>query len=297
MRSLRRLLGAAALLAGAAVPLALGPSPTPASAAGACAPQGVTVVVDFGALGGGVQRTCASGGGTAATLLGGHSLTRVQSDPGAVCSVDGKPAQTCPRMPPANAYWALFWSDGTSSHWTYASLGVDALRVPAGGSVALAWQSAAGNRAPAVAAPVTKTAAPAKKPAKKSAKAGTPKSAKPAAKEPATKPATRPSATPTASASPSVSAGVSPSAVAAKPTAKAKKRPRATASVAPSAPAGSPTATASAAAPTASATTSADAVPTAAHAGSGLPGWVAPGVVVVVLAAGGGVVARRRLRG
>lgn len=306
MRLLSRLLGAAALLVGAAVPLGL--TPTPADAATACSPGGVTVVVDPGALGGGLRQGCAGGAGTAAALFGaaGHTLTRVQPLPGAVCSVDHRPAQTCPQMPPANRYWALFWTDGTSSHWTYASLGVDALRVPAGGSVALAWQSAAGNRAPAVAAPVTKAAAPAAKPTRKpSAKPTRKPSPSPSAK-PSPRASGAPGSTPPfASTSASASAPPTPTAAAGAPSHR-HHRPRASAAYSSTGPTTAPTAGASGAVPGAPSSS-----PTDSSTGStstttddavratqgGLPGWIAPAVVVVVLAAGGGVVARRRLRG
>ena len=46
----------------------------------------------------------------------------------------------CVSTPPANAYWGLYWSNGTSGSWSYSSLGVGSLTVPAGGSVAFAWQ-------------------------------------------------------------------------------------------------------------------------------------------------------------
>ena len=49
-------------------------------------------------------------------------------------------------MPPTNAYWGLFWSNGTSGTWAYASEGVDSLSVPAGGSVEL---RVAGQQLPA----------------------------------------------------------------------------------------------------------------------------------------------------
>ena len=287
---LRRLLGAVALLAGATAPMAL--SSAPAHAAGGCTSQGVTVVVDFGALGGGVQQNCAPGGGKAAALFGAvhHTLGRVQTMPGAVCSVDAKPANPCPQMPPATAYWALFWTDGSSGKWAYSSLGVDALSVPADGSVALAWQSSAGTRAPGIAPAVTKAAGPAAKPTK----ATTPKHAKTGAKS-TKKVITKQSPAPTATARPTTPASVSPSSVASmSPSAKAKKRARASVSAA-----GSPASSASA--PTESATISADSAPistSSGDSGGGLPGWVAPMVVVVVLGAGGGVaVARRRARG
>ncbi len=144
MSALLRLVAAVALTAAAGLVV-----PTPAHAAGCPTTNGVTVVVDNG----GIQSTCVTGGGgdTAASLFEvHHNLTRVQRQPGAVCKVDGAPASAqCVNMPPANAYWGLFWSDG-SGGWIYSSEGVDSLNVPNGGSVAFAWQNGGGTDYPGV---------------------------------------------------------------------------------------------------------------------------------------------------
>jgi hypothetical protein len=55
-------------------------------------------------------------------------------------------------MPPTDAYWGLFWSDG-SGGWVYSSEGVDALSIPDGGSVAFAWQDGGARDQPGVAPP------------------------------------------------------------------------------------------------------------------------------------------------
>ena len=110
----------------------------PALAASCSTAHGVTVVVDFHQLGGGVQSACdANGGGrTAATQLidVGHQLTYVQSQPGFVCRVDGSPSSDpCVNTPPADAYWSLWWSDGKSGRWTYSSAGGGGHPVPPSG--------------------------------------------------------------------------------------------------------------------------------------------------------------------
>jgi hypothetical protein len=147
---------AAAILAAAASVLP-GVLVSPAAAAACTDAGGITVVVDPGSLSGALSQTCvASGGDDAAALfaVAGHSLERVQRFPGAVCKVDGQPESAgCVNMPPTNAYWGLFWSNGTSGSWVYASEGVDSLSVPAGGSVALAWQASSSRRNPAAAPP------------------------------------------------------------------------------------------------------------------------------------------------
>jgi hypothetical protein len=146
-------LAAAALVAAAA---GLG-VPAPAQAASCATAHGVSVVVDFHQLGGGVETACdVNGGGrTAARQFTdvGHELTYVQQQPGFVCRVDGKPADDpCVRTPPSDAYWSLWWSDGKSGTWTYSSEGVGSLTVPEGGYVALSWQGGS-DKAPPRASP------------------------------------------------------------------------------------------------------------------------------------------------
>jgi hypothetical protein len=140
---------AVAVAATAALPAA----PAAASVA-SCAPgHGVTVVVEFNQLGGDDVHVCdETGGGRTATRLledSGLSLTYVQRQPGFVCRVSGVPAQDpCVNTPPDDAYWSLWWSDGSSDTWRYATTGVDSLQVPEGGSVALAWDGDQGDVTP-----------------------------------------------------------------------------------------------------------------------------------------------------
>lgn len=142
-RSLAALL--VAMLTGASGGLVVAAGP---AAAAAC-PQGTGVSVVVGS-----SVSCdANGGGVAASNFGdaGHSLTYVQRQPGAVCKVNGAPSDAgCVTMPPATAYWGLFWSDGRSGDWTYASQGVGSLSVPAGGWVAFVFQDGNGKTYPGV---------------------------------------------------------------------------------------------------------------------------------------------------
>jgi hypothetical protein len=119
--------------------------PAPAQAASCGSATGVSVVVDFHQLGGGVATFCDSSGAgkTADAQLrdAGRSLTYVQRQPGFICRIDGKPADDpCVNTPPENAYWSLWWSDGKSGKWAYSSQGSASLRVPEGGYVAMSWQ-------------------------------------------------------------------------------------------------------------------------------------------------------------
>ena len=130
-----------------------------ATAAPRCGPgHGVVVLVDFGRLHHPDVRTCIPDGGgrDAARILGeaGLSLTDVQRQPGFVCRVDGLPSDDpCVNTPPADAYWALWWSDGRTGTWAYSTVMASALEVPAGGSVAMVWHEG-GPDVPPQASPV-----------------------------------------------------------------------------------------------------------------------------------------------
>lgn len=153
----------AACLVGGGVALA----PT-ADAATCTSAGGVSVVVDYRELGGGVVTACAAdGGGKSATAIfasAGVSLAYAQRSPGFVCKVNGRPeSEPCLNTAPADAYWGLWWSDGSKGSWTYASSGAGALTVPAGGSVGWAWQqdrASSGAVPPGVAPPVAPASTP-----------------------------------------------------------------------------------------------------------------------------------------
>ena len=148
----------------------------PASAAGGyCAKgSGVTVVVDDGALGGGTSMGCdpqgANTAGSTVVPRAGFPLTYVQKQPGFVCRVNGAPASaSCGNTPPADAYWGLFWSDGKSGSWTYSSVGIGSLKVPAGGFIGWRWQNSNSRANPGTApvSPVAASPRPTPKPAPK----------------------------------------------------------------------------------------------------------------------------------
>lgn len=155
---------AAATLVVAAAGVAASP---PAQAATCGTASGVSVVVDFHQLGGGVQTFCDAGGaGESADVQfehAGHTLTYVQGEP-FVCQVDGAPETQCARTPPADAYWSLWWSDGKSGTWKYSSTGVTSLEVPDGGSVALSWQGQSSQAKPRVAPPARSSSSPSSSP-------------------------------------------------------------------------------------------------------------------------------------
>ncbi len=163
---------AAGLLAAAGLLLAPAPA-TAAEPAGCPGASGVTVVVDFNELPAGeeLQAGCdPTPGGAAASNFAdaGFRLTQATGDPGFTCQVDGRPAdRDCTA---SDAFWSLWWSDGKSGKWVFATRGVTTLRVPEGGYVAFAWHEGAGTaqapdarpapRVPTSTAPPTKSAAP-----------------------------------------------------------------------------------------------------------------------------------------
>lgn len=148
MKPWLRLVAATALVAAAGL---TGPSPAYAEACSTDA--GVTVVVDFHELGGGLQQVCDPGGGgqKASALFpdNGFPLTYVQRQPGFVCRVSGAPADDpCVNTPPPDAYWGLWWSDGETGTWNYSSAGAASLTVPEGGSVAFSWNGSSTKSPP-----------------------------------------------------------------------------------------------------------------------------------------------------
>ena len=315
---------AAAVLTTAAAGLVGVVVAAPSQAATCSSGSGVSVVVDFGSLGGGVGSGCVGdGAGKSARSLfasAGFSLEGVQGQAAFVCRIEGLPSrdvEACNNTPPENAYWALWWSDGTSGDWLYSNYGVDSLKVPQGAYVGFAWQSGsrrapglspAAHAAPPAATPTT--AAPSAKPSGKPKPSSSP-SSKPSTKpsaQPSNQPSSQPSSQPSAQASSAAPATPLPtSASSADPT----EPPSADASASASTPAASASPSAVPSAPetaspgetltlSVSGSPSADAPVTATDAVSqsdGLPVWVVP-AVLLVLAAGGAAtyLVRRRDR-
>ena len=268
-------------------PLALGVT-MPARSATCADAGGVSVVVDFKGLGGGVQSVCdADGGGQKAAGLftgNGFELTYAQRTPGFVCRVEAKPASDpCINTSPANAYWGLWWSDGKTGKWTYSTLGVASLTIPAGGSVALAWDGVDGSATPGVAPPKnaagqTPTPTPTPTPTQKPTPTPTP--------EPTRTP--EPSPEPTAEPTPT-SPGSEPPTPTPTPTASATPTPTGAISEAPT----------ESASPDGTNTVPSEGpddteVAAAAADDSGLPPWVPIGVIVLLFGAAAAFVVRRR---
>ncbi|MGF1426591.1 flagellar hook-length control protein FliK [Kitasatospora sp. LaBMicrA B282] len=149
-RPRRRLLGS--LAAAAALTAALLGGTAAAAPAAHADPScsGVTVVVDFTALGGGVQTGCAQGSpanGLAALTGAGFSYGFVPRFPGFICAINTQP-DPC-NGAPATAYWS-YWHATPGGSWTYSDLGA-ASYTPAPGTDE-GWSFGAGT-APGITAP------------------------------------------------------------------------------------------------------------------------------------------------
>jgi hypothetical protein len=284
-RTLARLVAAAALAAAAS---AVVPS-APASAATCSSADGVSVVVDFHELGGGVRTACLpDGGGQRASSLfpdAGFPLTYVQRQPGFVCTVSGVPADDpCVNTPPADAYWGLWWSDGKSGSWTYATTGAAGLTVPDGGYVAFSWNGSSSRSMP-----------------------GASPSPHPAQPTPTSSP-THPTSTPTAHATHTGGVGhptTSPSGTVetpSEPTGSASAGPTKSSSSKPGgkksrSASATPTESPSATEPTYGPDDTVPASVDPADPGGGLPAWVAPVVIAALFVGAGGAAVVRRRRG
>ncbi|WP_344610070.1 hypothetical protein [Dactylosporangium salmoneum] len=155
--ALRRTLSTAlASLAAVGALVLAEPAPLAAHAA-ACSPgTGVTVVVDFGSLGGGVVTGCYAGDpatGLAALTGSGFTVAGTQRWGLAfVCRINGMPTaatEPCVNTPPATAYWS-YWHATPGGAWTYSSSGASSYN-PAIGTVE-GWRFGSGQQ-PSITAP------------------------------------------------------------------------------------------------------------------------------------------------
>lgn len=146
---LRRALLAVAVTTATAGGLAVATAPA-AEAAACSGTSGVTVVVNFGALGGGVQTMCAPGDPTSGlTALSGAGFTYafVPRFPGFICQINVKP-NPC-NGAPASAYWSYWHAPKRGGAWTYSTGGAAGYN-PAPGTVE-GWSFGAGTKPTATA--------------------------------------------------------------------------------------------------------------------------------------------------
>ncbi len=255
--------------------------PAAAHAATCSTSHGVTVVVDFHQLGGGVQTACDIGGGGRSGDKQmsdvGHRLTYVTGEP-FVCRVDGAPASDpCQRTPPSDAYWSLWWSDGKSGTWSYSAQGIASVSVPDGGYLALSWQGGDSSAPPRV--------------SPKAQQAPSPSPTHEPSSRPTKKPTTAPASTGATATPPDAPTGAasSPSTGGRTATPLHPRTHRPSSAAATPSPSG-----------VASDATQASAAPERAvsdtSGSSGLPGWVAPLAVALLLGAAATVAVVRRKR-
>lgn len=287
MTRLLRLVAAALVVAAAGL---TAPAPAAASAAPCTSDTGVTVVVDFNGLGGGVHQVCLAGGGgkSAASLFpsAGFPLSYATRMPGYVCRVNGVPASDpCVNTSPADAYWSLWHSDGDASSWTYAGVAAGSLTVPDGGMVAFSFDDVAGN-APPSASPSRPQAAPAPPPT--SAPAGDDGSAGGGQAGPADEPPQAPGS----SAPPGAGPSAPPTTEQGERGDRKKRKQR----DAQEEQTDGPTPSVEPSSPTATPTDGSTVVDAGADSDDGLPGWMAPVLIAAMFAAAGVVLLVRRRR-
>jgi hypothetical protein len=143
MPPLRLLAGlATATLAGLSTvaPVPTGGVAAVARAACDATSSGVTVVVDFRGLGGGITIACAPGDpGTGLAALTGAGFGVAGTNRWGlafVCRINGLPTaatESCADTPPASAYWS-YWHAPRGGGWSYSSLGAASFN-PEPGSV------------------------------------------------------------------------------------------------------------------------------------------------------------------
>lgn len=127
-----------ATIALAALAAVVPSSPASASparpAAGCSGGNGVSVVVDFRSLGGGIQSRCAPGSpssGLDALGKAGVAYATVRGG-GFLCQISGVPKNSCGAIAPTNYHWAYWWKLPGGS-WQYAKRG-GGYRTPPPGS-------------------------------------------------------------------------------------------------------------------------------------------------------------------
>lgn len=185
-------------------------APVPAQAAGC---DGVTVVVDYRGLGGGVRQGCAPGSpasGIAALTAAGFGYTYASRQAGFVCRINGKPgtdADKCVNASPATAYWS-YWHAPAGGAWAYSNQGA-ATYVPGRGTVE-GWAFGAGEQ-PGIAPP----AAPAPPPPAQQPQPPAPPVQQPPAQQPTAR--QPPAVTTSTAAPPTSSSAAAPSSVESAP--------------------------------------------------------------------------------
>jgi hypothetical protein len=94
--------------------------------------QGVTIVVDFQELGGGVNVRCAPQPIRTGFDVFRNAQVSYEQYRGFICRIAGLPENgPCDHYPPADAYW-VYWTAEPGGQWTYSSLGAGSRTPPPG---------------------------------------------------------------------------------------------------------------------------------------------------------------------
>ena len=136
---IRRVIGALTLVAiGIPVPTAVASAQPATWYDGPCADNvGITVVIDFQELTGGVNVRCVPGpvtSGLDALDKAGVSWEGTRRFPGLVCRIAGKPGtdtEACVNAPPLSAYWG-YWVAPRGGQWCFSTLGAGNRKPPPG---------------------------------------------------------------------------------------------------------------------------------------------------------------------
>lgn len=148
--------------------LAVWPGAEANASQGACVgTSGVTVVVDYGALGGGIEVRCAPGDPSSALQAlsaAGFSYGFVPRQPGMVCQINTTP-NPC-NGAPTNAYWAYSYVEPRGTDWVYSQVGAGGRDPKPGGVEGWAFgDGRAPSLNPPAPKPTTTTTSPAPTPA------------------------------------------------------------------------------------------------------------------------------------
>lgn len=164
------LAGAALLAAGTALLAAPAAATTGPALDGACTDaEGVTVVVDSTALGGGIEAGCAPEGGVTGTeALLAAGFTEARDPSGFICAIEGQP-DPCPTEF-TGEYWSYWFAEPGAAAWTTYQEGSDTA-VTAPGAVE-GWRYGDGAAGPDVALPVVAAPAPEEEPVEETAAGG-----------------------------------------------------------------------------------------------------------------------------
>ena len=107
-----------------------------------CAPgEGVTMVVDFNGLPGGIQVSCAEGvqdNGFAALANAGFGAGSDSGPAGTVCTINGQPSQGYPYCWLTGGYWS-YWRKDRGGAWAFSPVGASAGPIPVDTVLGWSW--------------------------------------------------------------------------------------------------------------------------------------------------------------